>query len=175
MVTDMHAFSRPLLAVKEETRMSRFFVALIVALGCASGMAIQAQETKTKTETKVEGGQPAMMSYAGCVQTGAETKSYMLEKVVPVGRTTTREATGTGGVRTTTTTTYALVPGEKVEFQQFVGRKVEVTGMMIPAGETKTKTTIERENAPDTKITEKTKSDTPQFRVVSIKQTGEAC
>jgi hypothetical protein len=145
-----------------------------MALGIA--FAAHAQETTTRTTTKTEkGDRSQVVTYTGCVQTGTETKSYILDKVVPVGRTTTVGPTGT----TYSTTTYALVPGEKVEFQQFVGHKVEVTGVMVPAGESKTetRTKIEREGAPDTNIKEKTRSDhaMPQFQVTSIKHLADSC
>ena len=153
--------------------MRRYALALSMALGIAA--AAHAQETTTRTTTKTEGGKGQVVTYTGCVQTGTETKSYILDKVVPVGRTTTVGPTGT----TYSTTTYALVPGERVEFQQFVGHKVEVTGVMVPAGESKTetKTKIEREGAPDTNIKEKTKSDhaMPQFQVTSIKHLADRC
>jgi hypothetical protein len=155
--------------------MRRYTLALSMALGIA--IAAHAQETTTRTTTtKTEnGGKSQIVNYTGCVQTGTETKSYILDKVVPVGRTTTVGPTGT----TYSTTTYALVPGERVEFQQFVGHKVEVTGVMVPAGESKTetKTKIEREGAPDTNIKEKTKSDhaMPQFQVTSIKHLADSC
>jgi hypothetical protein len=113
--------------------MRRYALALSMALGIA--IAAHAQETTTRTTTKTEKGDKSqVVTYTGCVQTGTETRSYILDKVVPVGRTTTVGPTGT----TYSTTTYALVPGEKVEFQQFVGHKVEVTGVMVPAGESKT-------------------------------------
>jgi hypothetical protein len=71
------------------------------------------------------------------------------------------------------------VPGEKVELKSHVGHKVEVTGIAIPAGDSKTesRTKIEREGAPDTKIKEKSKSenDRPQLRVISVKQLQEPC
>ena len=89
--------------------------------------------------------------------------------------TKTTEVAGTGGSITTTSTSYILVPGEKVTLTSHVGHKVEVTGMMIPAGETKTKTKIEREHAGDTTIKEKTESDRPQFRVISVKELAEPC
>ena len=153
--------------------MRRYAVALSMALGIA--IAAHAQETTTRTTTKTEGDKSQTVTYTGCVQTGTETKSYILDKVVPVDRTTTVGPTGT----TYSTTTYALVPGERVEFQQFVGHKVEVTGVMIPAGESKTetRTKIEREGAPDTNIKEKTKSDRamPQFQVTSIKHLADSC
>jgi hypothetical protein len=72
-----------------------------------------------------------------------------------------------------------LVPGPTVEVQEHVGHKVEVTGTLVPAGDSKTqtKTKIEREDAPDTTVKEKTKADNalPRFSVTSIKDTGERC
>src|SRR4029450_13869149 len=117
--------------------MRRSIAALAVALGCSCVIAVSAQETKTTTTTKTEGAKATAVTYTGCRQSGRETKSVVLAKVQPVSRTT-ETAVGTGGVTTTTTTTYALIPEEKVEFQTHLGHKVEVTGMMIPAGESQT-------------------------------------
>src|SRR2546427_10965063 len=90
--------------------MNRFIVTVTVALTCASGLAI-AQETKTKTEVK--GGKAQTITYTGCVQTGTEAQTYILDHVVPISRTTiTTDEVGTSGV--STTTRYALVTGEKV-------------------------------------------------------------
>jgi hypothetical protein len=154
--------------------MSRFIPSLALALGCAA-IAVNAQETTTRTTTKSSGGEVKTVTYTGCVQTGTQARSYVLDKVVPVSKTTTSDVTGA----TSTTTTYLLVPGERVEVQQHVGQKVEVTGMLIPAGDvkTETKTEIERDDAKDTKTKETVKSDnaTAQFRVTSIKALGEAC
>ena len=159
--------------------MTRSIAALAVALGFSCVIAVSAQETKTTTETKTEGGKATTVTYTGCMQTGTETRSVVLAKVQPISKTT-ETAVGTGGVATTTTTTtYALVPGEKIEFQTHLGHKVEVTGMMIPAGESKTttETKVQREDAPDTKSKEtvKTNNPLPQFRVTSIKDTNERC
>jgi hypothetical protein len=158
--------------------MKRSFAALAVALGCSCVIAVSAQETKTTTTTKTEGAKATTVSYTGCMQNGTETKSVVLAKVQPISRTT-ETSVGTAGVTTTTTTTYALVPDEKVEFQTHLGHKVEVTGMMIPAGESKTttETKVEREDAPDTKSKETVKTNTPlpQFRVMSIKDLNESC
>jgi len=156
--------------------MKRFFAATIFALGCSVAFA-NAQDTKTTTVTKVDGKNPQAVTYTGCVQTGTETKSYILSHVVPMSRSTT--TTGTTGSTTTTTTTYALVPDQKVELETAVGHKVEVTGMMIPAGESKVTTTtkVDRDNAPDSKTKETVKSDNafPQFRVLSVKNLAESC
>jgi len=74
------------------------------------------------------------------------------------------------------------VPGsETVTFTNLVGHKVEVTGVLIPAGKetkVKSKTEIERECAPDVKIEQRTKTDEasmPHFRVVSVKQLPDPC
>jgi hypothetical protein len=78
-------------------------------------------------------------------------------------------------VVTTTTTTYALVPGESVELTGDVGHKVEVTGMMV-GGETKeTKTTKETATGTRTEETVKREGAFPQFRVISVKHLAETC
>lgn len=159
--------------------MTRSIAALAIAFACSCVIGVGAQDTKTTTTTKTEGGKATTVSYTGCMQTGTETRSVVLAKVQPVSRTT-ETAIGTSGVTsTTTTTTYALVPDEKVELQTHVGHKVEVTGMMIPAGESKTttETKVEREDAPDTKSKEtvKTNAPVPQFRVMSVKDLNESC
>ena len=152
------------------------FAAMVFALGCSVAF-VQAQDTKTTTTTKVEGKAPQAVTYTGCVQTGTETKSYILSKVVPVTRSET--SIGTAGSVTTTSTTYMLVPDQKVELQSSVGHKVEVTGMMIPAGDSKVTTTtkVERDDAPDSKTKETVKSDNdhPQFRVISVKNLADRC
>jgi hypothetical protein len=97
----------------------------------------------------------------------------VLQNVQPISRTETTNANGT----VTSSTTYALVPEGTVELQQNVGRRVEITGVLIEAGhgdaeikqrtktnghEEKTKTEIERES-------------TPQLKVLSVKPTGGSC
>jgi hypothetical protein len=152
---------------------------LTAALAFACGIAAHAQESSVKSKTKVDRGGAQPVTYTGCVQSGSETRTYILEKVVPVSRSTTTEETGTSGTVKTTSTTYALVPGERVELQSHVGHKVEVTGLVIPAGDSKgeARTKIEREGAPDTKIKQKSKSDNdrPRLQVISVKELQEPC
>jgi hypothetical protein len=153
--------------------MNRIFPAVALALGCVAWTA-HAQESTVRSKTKSSGGEIKTETYTGCVQTGTETKSYILNKVVPTSVTTTTDANGT-----TTATTFMLVPSEKVEIQQQVGHKVEVTGMRIPAGEVKseTKTSVDREHGKDSKTRERIESNssTPQFRVTSIRSLAERC
>src|SRR4029079_16221324 len=157
--------------------MKRIFAAAIVFAFAGSAALLNAQDTKTTTVTKVDGNAAQMVRYTGCVQTGTETKSFILSKVVPMSRSET--TVGTSGTTTTTTTTYALVPDQKVELQTHVGHKVEVTGMLVPAGDSKTTTTtkVERDDAPDSKTKETVKSDNamPQFKVVSVKNLADSC
>ena len=159
----------------------RYFATWTVALACAFGLAVaaNAQET-TKEKIKVKGGAAQMVSYTGCIATGAQTTTYLLNNVVPVTKTIEHE--GTTGTVSTTTTSYVLVPGsDTITFTNLVGHKVEVSGVMIPAGkETKveSKTKIEREDAPDVKIKEHAKTNEaamPHFRVVSVKDLPEPC
>ena len=143
----------------------------------AFGLAVNAQDTTIKSETKTSGAEAKTVSYTGCVGAGTETKTYVLSKAIPVTRTT--ETVGTTGTTTVTDTSYILVPGPTVQVEEHVGHKVEVTGTMIPAGDSKTqtKTTIDREDGPDSKVKEKTKADNAmaRFSVTSIKDTGERC
>jgi len=153
----------------------RFVTSLAAAVVCAT-LAVHAQDTTTKTKTKVEGKDAGKtVTYTGCLGAGTETQTFMLNKVVPVTTTKTTEVAGTGGTITSTSTSYVLVPDQKVTLQQHVGHKVEVTGMMIPAGETKSRTKIEREHGGDTTIKQKTDSDQPHFRVMSVKELAEPC
>jgi hypothetical protein len=116
----------------------RFITSFAVALGCTA-VAISAQETKTRTETRSSGGEAQVVTYTGCVQAGTEAKTYMLNKVVPVTKTTTTETPTS--TTTTSSTSFVLVAGETDQVQESVGKKVEVTGTLIPAGNIRSETT----------------------------------
>src|SRR5206468_10213830 len=110
----------------------------------------------------------------GCLQSGVETNSFILDKVVPIGQTTRTQVGTAGEVTKTTTTTYALIPGERVEFQNMIGHKVEVTGVEI-SGNATVKTKVEREDAKDTKEKTKYENALPQLRVTSVKHLSDTC
>lgn len=152
--------------------MSRLIASITFALA-VSAMAVHAQDTTVKSKTKSSGGEAQTVTYTGCVAQGTESRTFVLDKVVPVSRTTTTDLQ-TG--ESNSTTSYALVPGERVEVQQHVGKKVEVTGTMIPGGDSKTETTtkVDREHGGDSKTRERveTKNAMPQFRVTSIRDVG---
>lgn len=140
--------------------MGRLIGMFALALGCT--VALHAQDTTTTTRTQVNSDVAKSVTYSGCVQSGAEPRSFVLAKVVPVSQTKSTEV-GTSGTTTTVTTNYALVPTEKIELQPEVGHKVEVTGIMMPAGDIKTETSTKADNA------------MPQFRVLSIKKVADSC
>jgi hypothetical protein len=141
------------------------------------GLTISAQDTTVKSTTKISGDRGKEVTYTGCVGAGTETRTYVLNKVVPV--TTTREVQGTTGTTSITETSYLMVPDQTVQIQEHVGHKVQVTGMLMPAGDSKTesKTKIEREGEKDTTVKERTKTDNalPRFQVSSIRDLGERC
>jgi hypothetical protein len=158
----------------EEEHMSRLISSFTFAL-VATALTAHAQETTVKSKTRSTGGEVQTVTYTGCVQTGTQSKTFVLDKVVPKTRTTTT-VLQTG--QTSTSTTYVLVPGT-VQVQEHVGKKVEVTGTLIPGGDTRTETStrVERDGAPDTKTRERveTRNAMPEFRVTAIKDLGERC
>lgn len=142
----------------------------VFAFACALDGPVSAQSTESKTKVKAEHGKT--VTYTGCVQTGTESRTYILQNVVPISTT---ETTGTSG--TTTTTTYALVPEGKVEFREHVGHKVEVTGVLVPAGkgETKYKAETKGERSEQETKGEVKRGAVPQLRVISVKPIGQSC
>jgi hypothetical protein len=56
-----------------------------VALSCLA-IGAYAQDQSTRTETRTSGTQPQTVTYTGCVQTGTQEKTYILDEVVPVKR-----------------------------------------------------------------------------------------
>jgi len=150
--------------------MRRLVTTFVVVFGCMSMLQAQSQTTESKSKIKTDDAKT--MTFTGCVQTGTETRSYILQNVVPI-RTTT-EAVGTGG--TVTTTSYALVP-EKVELQEHVGHKVEVTGVIIPAGkgESKVETRTKTGGTEEKTKAEIDRGPVPQLKVISVKTLSDRC
>ena len=152
--------------------MRKVIAAAAIVLGCTFTSSAIGQDVKTKT--KVKGDDAQTVTYTGCVQTGAQTRTFVLSKVMPVGQTT-ETTTDPSGVSSTTTTTYALIPGDTVQITEYVGHKVEVTGMLVPKGEMSVKTRTKVDGATQRKEEVKTESDLPQFRVMSVRNLAERC
>src|SRR5258708_30316824 len=114
--------------------MKRFIISSMLAVGVTAGL--RAQDVKSTTTVKSDDSKTVV--YSGCVATAEEAKSYILENAVPVKSTATAMTMGKNGlpeVTTTTTTSYMLMPSEKVDLQQNVGHKVQITAVLIPAGD----------------------------------------
>ena len=153
--------------------MSRVIAAVAVVLAFTFTSSAIGQDVKTKT--KIKGDDAQTVTYTGCVQSGPQTRSFVLNKVVPVGQTTETTTDAAGVSSTTTTTTYALVPSDTVQITEYVGHKVEVTGMLVPKGEMRTRTRTKVGDETVKKEETKTESDLPQFRVISIRNLSERC
>jgi len=154
--------------------MKRFSTTLALAFGCAALVmpSAFAQSTETKTKTKTD--HASVVTYTGCIASNAgQTRTYVLNNVVPTERTTTQRIDGSS----TTTTTYALVPEASVQLEPQIGHKVEVQGVLVEPGHgdatVKSKTEV---NGKDTKTkTEIERGPYQQLRVMSVKPLGENC
>ena len=153
--------------------MRKVIAAAAIVLGCTFTSSAIGQDVKTKT--KVKGDDAQTVTYTGCVQTGAQTRTFVLSKVMPVGQTTETTTDASGVSSATTTTTYALIPGDTVQITEYVGHKVEVTGMLVPKGEMSVKTKTKVDGDTQRKEEVKTESDLPQFRVISVRNIAERC
>lgn len=162
--------------------MSRFLSMSAIAAGFALTLGMHAaaqqqppmqQPPSMQDQTKIKAEHAQTTTFTGCLQTGTEAKTYILDKVVP---TKTTEIVGTSG-ETATVTKYELVPSEQVELQEHVGHKVEVTGVLIPAGkgDAKIKTETKLPGSEEKTEAKVEKGATPQFRVISIKQLPDSC
>jgi Flp pilus assembly protein TadG len=153
--------------------MSRIVAAVALVFGFAFTSSAIAQDVKTKT--KIKGDEAQTVTYTGCVAEGPQTRTFVLNKVMPVGQTSETTTDASGASSTSTTTTYALVPSDTVQVTEYVGHKVQVTGMLVPKGEMRARTETKVGDNTVKKEETKTESDVPQFRVISIRNLAETC
>jgi hypothetical protein len=153
--------------------MRRVIAAAAIVLGFGFTSSAIGQDVKTKT--KIKGDDAQTVTYTGCVADGPQTRTFVLNKVMPVGQKTETTTDASGASSTTTTTTYALVPTDTAQITEYVGHKVQVTGMMVPKGEMRARTETKVDGDTVKKEETKTESDLPQFRVISIRNLGETC
>jgi hypothetical protein len=158
--------------------MRRQLLALTLSVGCAVALNAAAPQ---KEKVKIDTEHGKTVTYSGCVQTGSEARTFVLEHAVPKSKTETTEV-GTAGngdtvTTTTTTTRYMLVPESSVHLQENVGHKVQVTGVLIPAGkgETKYRAKTETKGGEETIKGEVERGPVPQLRVISVRPSVESC
>ena len=163
--------------------MKAFAIACAIAAAAVAGL--PAQEVKTETKVKVDDAKTVV--YSGCLGTAQGSAGYVLENAVPVVMKDTKteksvDANGMPQTTTTTTTKYVLVPGEKVDLARSLGNKVEVTAILIPAGDdhsevkTESKTEVNGRKTQEIETKEKVpQGAVPQLRVISVKQLSDRC
>ena len=100
--------------------MSAAAAGFALVLGLHATAQQQPPSTSAADQTKVKAEHAQTTTFTGCLQTGTEAKTYILDKVVAAKTT---EVVGTSG-ETSTVTKYELVPSEQVEMQEHVGHKV---------------------------------------------------
>lgn len=106
------------------------------------------------------------------------------------GRTETKIDNDHHGVATAgSSAAYAVSPRQGVDLAGHAGEEVEISAVMIDARKggdkeadvtIKDRTTVDRDNAPDSKVQSKTKAEVargpmPQLMAMSVKSLGRAC
>jgi hypothetical protein len=183
------------------------------ALAAALAASLHAQDTTTTTKTEVNADDARTIVATGCLQQAPDTKTFTLMGAVAATgedldaktrvstdvdkddvetKTETRvevdradRPVGTSGVMKT----YELSPRAGVDLSAHVGKRVEISAVMVDAAaggdddarvEIEEMTTVEREDAPDSKVETETGADLPRgdrarLMVVSVKPTGASC
>jgi hypothetical protein len=156
----------------------------------ALAVAANAQDTTTKSRTKITADDAQVMTMTGCVRQDTLTGTYSLvggsmtagddlktkskvktdvdkDDVTVKGKTKTKVddgAVATSGL----TSTYTLVPQNGVDLSAHVGHRVQISAVAVDRGEgdadvkIKNKTTVDPDHAPDTTTRTKTKIEVPK-------------
>ena len=166
--------------------MRRLIPTCLVALGLAA-VPLGAKDSTTKSTTTVKADDAKVTTLTGCVTGGPS--SFTLTKVAAAN--TAREKSsepspvGTSG----TVSSYSLSARDGVDLSEHVGKKVEVTGAVLPAaskGDDDSKisvserTEVKRDDAPDEKVESKASAEiargaSPTFAVASVKMVAASC
>ena len=179
----------------------------VVALAISASAA--AQDSTVKSQTKVSGDDAKAVVMRGCLQQTAAGNGFLLlggvaaagddlkaKSVVKTdvddgkrtveGKSKTKiddaHPIATGGA----TTAYAVTPRGGVDLASHVGQEVELSAALIEAGKGKAEvkfqddTKIDREDAPDSKVQNKSKAEVargplPQLMALSVKSLGRPC
>ena len=182
----------------------------LVALAISVTAAAQDNTVKTQTKVSGDDAQAVtargclqtaagngFLLLGGITASGDELKSKSTvktdvddDKTTVKGRTTTKVDDGDRPVATAgAAAAYAVTPRSGVDLSSHAGQEVEINAVMIDARKggdkdaditIKDKTTIDREDAPDSKVESKTKADVargplPQLMAISVKSLGRAC
>ncbi len=102
------------------------------------------------------------MRITGCLQTGSEPNTYILNNV-SMSRSRTG---GTPNEMARTETSYKLIPEGNLDLKDHIGHKVEVTGMLKKE---------EKSSEYSSSSSPSGMSQTPELRVSSIRHISEKC
>jgi hypothetical protein len=157
------------------------------ALAVAAAVAVSAQDTTIKSETRIQADDAKVMTISGCL-TGGPSK-FVLTNVATAQVPSKPgdkddKPVGTSGA----VVSYDLVGREGFSFTPYVGQKVELVGVVVKAAngdddakvEVREKTEVDRDDAPDSKSEVTTKAriargPSPQFAVTSLKSVSPVC
>jgi hypothetical protein len=194
---------------QEETLMKALITCALAAGFAAS---LHAQDSTATTKTQVEADDARTIVATGCLQQAPGTKTFTLSGAVATTgedlesktrvetdvdkddvevKTETRaevdrgdRPVGTSGV----TKSYELAPRAGVDLSTHVGKRVQISAVMVDAAngdddaevEIEEKTKIEREDAPDSKVKTETEAELPRgdqarLTVVSVKEIAASC
>src|SRR4029078_9233868 len=146
--------------------MNRLIIGTALALATSVGLAAQQSTTKTQTKVDVEDGKN--LTVTGCVARAPSGPGFVLTRVESGG---------------TPSPFYALV-GEDAALSHHVGHLVEIRGKATDVGdegkgEMTKKTKVEREHGDDTPTKAKTQiegtTDVPFLGVKSVKMLRDTC
>jgi hypothetical protein len=167
--------------------MRRLIPTCLVALGLAA-VPLSAQESTTKSTTTVKTDDAKVTTLTGCVAGGPS--SFTLTKVAAANTSSEKPSdapspVGTSGIASS----YTLSARGGVDLSEHVGKKVEVTGVAMPAAakgdddakiSVSERTEVKRDDAPDEKAESKSSAEVargaaPTFAVVSVKMVAASC
>ena len=153
----------------------------------AAAVAVSAQDTTIKSETRIQADDAKAMTISGCLTGGPSkfTITNVATAQVPVKPGDSDKAVGTSGA----VISYDLVGREGFSFAPYVGQKVELVGVVVKAAkdgdddakvEVRERTEVDREDAPDSKSEVTTKAriargPSPQFAVTSVRMVSPVC
>ena len=156
----------------------------MLALGFAASVAAQDTKITTKTTVEADDAKPTVVS--GCLMGGPATFTLLNSSAAVAARESSGErgAVGTSGV----VSSYSLTARDGVDLKTHVGQKVEITGVIIAAGdkdddaeiEVKEETKVERDDAPDDRAKSRTEIEVsrgaaPKLAVTAVKMLSSTC
>jgi len=146
--------------------MKRKITAICFTVACAVGLSLSAQTPQTATETKGK-----TLTLTGCLQTGTEPNTFVLNNVTPGGKETTSTPGAKPDELAKTEPSYILSPDAKVSLKEHVGHKIEVTGTLAAKSTSSPPASQEKKSTPEYGSA----AAKPQLKVTSMRHISESC